>query len=413
MKHLRNALIILLAVALLCASALAEETLKRGDHSPLVAALQYRLNEIGYSVGTADGDFGGKTEKAIRAFQKDRGLEETGKVDDATWDALYIESITVKRDGFAYEVKLTPPFYTIERTSDNGGAIVMDMGGVNATLVLVQATPLEDAVETISDLFMDSYNNIDSSLTPTGNDISPAYFEVNGTQAALVRHTVEYKDGKQSMVHRAWLAVLPADEERMIRLEIGLNYNASDSFFFEELFNDELIEKVFSRVHIGSGESASLSTSTSAKPAANGLNYEPVDGLNISDMIPYILDYVDPTVDSDDGLTDAARVNIYYGAQVMYWFERMVDAGNARNDVITEAALEATTAFIYDDDLKSRLPEFNEKYQAMLLDLGIFSEDEINAALTDFGLPGITWELDDVAEIYNRTMITHERLMNQ
>lgn len=35
-----------------------------------------------------DGDFGENTEKAVIAFQKDRGIPENGVVDKATWSAL-------------------------------------------------------------------------------------------------------------------------------------------------------------------------------------------------------------------------------------------------------------------------------------------------------------------------------------
>lgn len=65
------------------------EELTRGDRGDAVQALQNRLNELGYSVGTADGIFGGKTEDAIRGYQKDHGLLVTGVADIATQNLLY------------------------------------------------------------------------------------------------------------------------------------------------------------------------------------------------------------------------------------------------------------------------------------------------------------------------------------
>lgn len=45
---------------------------------------QARLNELGYNAGTPDGAMGGRTTAALRAFQKDRGLAQSGRLDAAT-----------------------------------------------------------------------------------------------------------------------------------------------------------------------------------------------------------------------------------------------------------------------------------------------------------------------------------------
>lgn len=45
---------------------------------------QARLNELGYNAGVPDGAMGGKTTAALRAFQKDRGLAQSGRLDGAT-----------------------------------------------------------------------------------------------------------------------------------------------------------------------------------------------------------------------------------------------------------------------------------------------------------------------------------------
>ena len=45
---------------------------------------QARLNELGYNAGTPDGAMGGKTASALRAFQKDRGIAQSGRLDAAT-----------------------------------------------------------------------------------------------------------------------------------------------------------------------------------------------------------------------------------------------------------------------------------------------------------------------------------------
>jgi peptidoglycan hydrolase-like protein with peptidoglycan-binding domain len=64
------------------------EPTERGDDGPEVAKLQEYLNEIGFTVGAVDGDFGRRTERAVTAFQMVNGLDQTGAVDRATIEVL-------------------------------------------------------------------------------------------------------------------------------------------------------------------------------------------------------------------------------------------------------------------------------------------------------------------------------------
>lgn len=69
-----------------------------GDQGQDVAAIQNQLDALGYNAGTADGDFGGKTMIAVRAFQRDHGLEPDGVIGDTTYRALMGRDISVSRD---------------------------------------------------------------------------------------------------------------------------------------------------------------------------------------------------------------------------------------------------------------------------------------------------------------------------
>ncbi len=51
-------------------------------------SLQRRLNELGYAAGPVDGVAGRKTDSALREFQRDHGLSETGKIDGVTADVM-------------------------------------------------------------------------------------------------------------------------------------------------------------------------------------------------------------------------------------------------------------------------------------------------------------------------------------
>lgn len=62
--------------------------LREGDRGSDVMEVQALLKKIGYNPGPIDGVFGKKTTKAIKKYQKDNGLEETGIIDDATFRKL-------------------------------------------------------------------------------------------------------------------------------------------------------------------------------------------------------------------------------------------------------------------------------------------------------------------------------------
>jgi hypothetical protein len=62
-------------------------TLRRGARGPDVARLQERLNAHGAALAV-DGDFGPRTDAAVRAFQSAHGLVVDGIVGPLTWGAL-------------------------------------------------------------------------------------------------------------------------------------------------------------------------------------------------------------------------------------------------------------------------------------------------------------------------------------
>ena len=67
--------------------AAPDEVLRIGDRGPEVRRLQERLNATGASVGV-DGDFGEKTQDAVKAIQQQKGLKADGAVGPKTSAAL-------------------------------------------------------------------------------------------------------------------------------------------------------------------------------------------------------------------------------------------------------------------------------------------------------------------------------------
>ncbi|MQM29754.1 MAG: hypothetical protein CRU78_04065 [Candidatus Accumulibacter phosphatis] len=74
-------------------------TLRRGSRGSGVADLQRRLGAAGFNAGAADAIFGSKTDAAVRAFQRARGLAVDGIVGSRTWGALLGTSPSVPGGG--------------------------------------------------------------------------------------------------------------------------------------------------------------------------------------------------------------------------------------------------------------------------------------------------------------------------
>lgn len=76
-------------------------TIRLGDKGELVRLLQEKLNRKGYNL-KVDGDFGGKTETAVKDYQKKNGLTSDGVVGPKTWAKL-LSSIEVVEVGSNYK----------------------------------------------------------------------------------------------------------------------------------------------------------------------------------------------------------------------------------------------------------------------------------------------------------------------
>lgn len=67
------------------------EVLKKGSAGDQVGTLQRILKSYGYDLGSTcpfDGDFGSKTDAAVRSYQKKNGLTSDGIVGEKTWKKL-------------------------------------------------------------------------------------------------------------------------------------------------------------------------------------------------------------------------------------------------------------------------------------------------------------------------------------
>ncbi|MBC8016455.1 MAG: C40 family peptidase [Sporomusaceae bacterium] len=76
----------------------AQAAYHQGDQGQDIVGIQTQLNELGYNVGSADGDFGAATAAAVGKFQRDRGLEADGVIGMETYRAIMGREIAVSRD---------------------------------------------------------------------------------------------------------------------------------------------------------------------------------------------------------------------------------------------------------------------------------------------------------------------------
>lgn len=75
------------AIAACWFSVASASAFQMGDQGNEVAEIQAQLSNMGYDVA-ADGDFGPATAEAVKAYQRDHGLEADGLVGSATYSTL-------------------------------------------------------------------------------------------------------------------------------------------------------------------------------------------------------------------------------------------------------------------------------------------------------------------------------------
>lgn len=71
-----------------CVAVASRRTLRRGSSGPSVKTLQNLLRSRGFDPGPSDGQFGKRTDAAVRCFQTAAGLTVDGVVGPGTWSAL-------------------------------------------------------------------------------------------------------------------------------------------------------------------------------------------------------------------------------------------------------------------------------------------------------------------------------------
>ena len=159
----------------------AEVTLKKGDKNEDVRKMQTRLIELIYLSSGADGDFGGKTEAAVKMFQQACGLEANGVAAPETLDALYAadapKAKVYNKLNFK-EISRDPEAYKGEYYSFTGKVLQVlegsDYGGTTSTAMRIATKGNYDDVVYVT------YERPNSDKRILEDDRVTIYGECNG-----------------------------------------------------------------------------------------------------------------------------------------------------------------------------------------------------------------------------------------
>lgn len=166
MKKISLLFVSILALSLNCSAIYATDI-----GTDVIKEVQTNLNELGYDCGNPDGIIGDKTRTAIIQFQKSRGLEASGIIDDSL-----IEEIEKSSSSDNDEDESSQPRECGEEEIEK---IIKEYGGVYKDTLLI-----EEKAEYIV-LEKDSYTEFDLEHANQGQatmeeDI-PVFFEQGGT----------------------------------------------------------------------------------------------------------------------------------------------------------------------------------------------------------------------------------------
>ena len=102
------------------------ETLTAGSEGRKVRALQMALSELGFYNGSVDGKYGAGTTAAVKAFQKQNGLRETGSALPELQQLLYERRVRNSRNRLA-SVKTLPPVEGLTLSLGDYGDAILEL----------------------------------------------------------------------------------------------------------------------------------------------------------------------------------------------------------------------------------------------------------------------------------------------
>lgn len=103
---------------------LGDRIIREGDVGDDVEEMQKLLNSLGYDCGEADGEYGSNTERGVKEFQRDNGLEVDGEFGPKSYEKLR-ELLSAKEEGEPEEEKPVQP------VPEGAFSVIVTGGSVN------------------------------------------------------------------------------------------------------------------------------------------------------------------------------------------------------------------------------------------------------------------------------------------
>ena len=82
------------------------KTLRAGLRGVQVSYLQFILKKLDLYKGNIDGIFGNNTRNAVIKFQQNATIDETGIVDESTWNALTTYAVVPTKTNYSYDIMM-------------------------------------------------------------------------------------------------------------------------------------------------------------------------------------------------------------------------------------------------------------------------------------------------------------------
>lgn len=171
---------------------MARATLQRGSKGSDVSELQTILNKSGYNL-TVDGDFGAKTEEAVRDYQTKNGLGVDGIVGANTWSKL-IPTVTTPQFKYdAYTPTINTPTFKYDTFTPDPFTKSDDLVAAEG-----QSKAAEDAVAKFGDFTWDKQGDYDA-MYKKYTERGPFSYDFNADALYQQYKDMYMKQGKMAM----------------------------------------------------------------------------------------------------------------------------------------------------------------------------------------------------------------------
>lgn len=148
---------------------------KTGSKGDEVKRIQERLKALGYYKGPIDGDFGGGTESAVKAFQKAKKVAIDGTVGPITWNALLEEEITkpsIASKPLDYKcLALTGSFETGKGIPECFAGLSGDFDGQGISLGVLQWNFGQDSLQPLLKEMISKYPKVAKAIFQENHDV--------------------------------------------------------------------------------------------------------------------------------------------------------------------------------------------------------------------------------------------------